>query len=301
MKEIFRELGLRVARGKVMHSLEEVLDFVHNSVTGVGYPIVAKPDCGVGSIDTFRLNDDCELQDFFEHCFVEHPHEYIFEEFIFGSLVTFDGLANKNCEILYHGMMYFGKGLLQTLQEDGDGVISYTSRKIPQKLIEAGKSMVKAFKIRGHFFHFEFFQTADGDFVVLEANLRLPGGRAIDLYNFSYDSDFFQLWADAVADRHDAVAAWKAKFDQNPAPKYYVCYASRRLQKHYCYTNEEIIYMCSECNPSNNSEVQMLAASEVPNYCRDTMGNYAFIFRSKEEEPLKDMIKKITCKTSPCC
>jgi len=286
-----------------MNSYEQVMDFVHNKSTGVGYPIIVKPDNGVGSINTFRLNDDCEVQHFFSNCFIEHPQDYIFEEFIVGDLVTFDGLADKNSNPVFYGTMNFAKPLLEIAQGDSDGVSAFvSSRKIPADLLEMGKKLVKAFKVRGHFFHFEFFHTPAGEHIILEVNLRLPGGRAIDMYNFAYDSDFFQLWADVVADNADTVRAWTEKFALSPEPLYYVCYTSRRWCKRYRYSNEEILNQCSQENREEGS-CQVLVASEVANYSRDSMGNFAFIFRAKEEKTMRDMLNMISMRGEEyeCC
>jgi D-alanine-D-alanine ligase-like ATP-grasp enzyme len=66
----------------------QIMDFVHNKSTGVGYPIIVKPDNGVGSINTFKLNDDCEVQHFFSNCFVE-------VRFIFPNQKVLSGTALK--------------------------------------------------------------------------------------------------------------------------------------------------------------------------------------------------------------
>ncbi len=62
MKEIYRSAGIRVARGAVVRTLEEA----RRLVAETGYPVVAKPDVGVGAAATFKIRDDGELSSFFD-------------------------------------------------------------------------------------------------------------------------------------------------------------------------------------------------------------------------------------------
>ena len=62
MKEIYRSAGIRVARGAVVRTLEEA----RRLVAETGYPVVAKPDVGVGAAATFKIRDDAGLAAFFD-------------------------------------------------------------------------------------------------------------------------------------------------------------------------------------------------------------------------------------------
>jgi biotin carboxylase len=57
MKKRFRQAGVTVAPGRVVHDLAEARAFIAET----GYPVVAKPDAGVGALDTFRLDSDADL------------------------------------------------------------------------------------------------------------------------------------------------------------------------------------------------------------------------------------------------
>ncbi len=57
MKRVFERAGVAVARGRVARSPAAVRDFVEE----VGYPIIAKPDVGVGAARTYRIEDDDDL------------------------------------------------------------------------------------------------------------------------------------------------------------------------------------------------------------------------------------------------
>ena len=90
MKEAYREAGLAVARYTLVESMEDCRRFVAEA----GYPVVAKPDNGVGASHNFKITNDEELAAFYKQ-----RHEvvvYIMEEFVNGevcscSIIGFQG------------------------------------------------------------------------------------------------------------------------------------------------------------------------------------------------------------------
>ena len=61
MKQVFLKAGVNVARYCLVNSFEEVMAFIEN----VGYPVVVKPDNGVGASSTYKLNNYQDLEYFF--------------------------------------------------------------------------------------------------------------------------------------------------------------------------------------------------------------------------------------------
>ena len=57
MKEVFVRAGIPVARGRVVEDLESAEALINK----VGYPVVAKPDNGVGAAHTYRINNKMNL------------------------------------------------------------------------------------------------------------------------------------------------------------------------------------------------------------------------------------------------
>eukprot|EP01112_Ceratiomyxa_fruticulosa_P021614 TRINITY_DN766_c0_g1_i1.p1 TRINITY_DN766_c0_g1~~TRINITY_DN766_c0_g1_i1.p1 ORF type:complete len:418 (+),score=70.81 TRINITY_DN766_c0_g1_i1:408-1661(+) len=291
MKEVFKKLGLKVAKGKVLNSYEEVLSFVHGTgaEAGVNYPVIVKPDTGVGAVGTFKLTSDEQVKSFFEGYGKDHPQDFIFEEFIEGKLFTLDGITDVNGDVLLYGSFEYDKGVMDTVLSQSQ-IYYYIKRTVDQDALEAGKKLVKEFKVRGHFFHFEFFRTPTGELVPLEVNLRLPGGNTIDMYNYSYDYDFYQLWADIVAQNTDKIQEWKSRFKESPNAKYFTCYAARRNNIKYPISHDQLLSRCKQGSPEG-SEVQMVMNMEMPALFRQAMGDYAYVFRTPNEDALIDMIK----------
>ena len=58
----------------------------------IGYPMIAKPDIGVGGCGCQKINDEEELRAFFQ----TPKQNYLLEEFIEGELISFDGLADRD-------------------------------------------------------------------------------------------------------------------------------------------------------------------------------------------------------------
>ena len=154
MKEVFRSAGIPVARGRVVRSLHEARELVQET----GWPVCAKPDCGVGAAHTFKLRDDDELQLFFD---TKPPVDYIMEEFIHGEIHTFDGLADRDGRVVFMNSMIFRKGIMESVNGNLD-MFYYTQRGIPEDLLEYGPRAVKAFGLKERFFHFEYFRAGQG-------------------------------------------------------------------------------------------------------------------------------------------
>ena len=76
MKAYYQKAGIPCARCAAVTDLEAGLAFAREA----GYPLVAKPDNGVGASHTYKLSDEEELKQFFDQ---KLPHiPYIMEEFV---------------------------------------------------------------------------------------------------------------------------------------------------------------------------------------------------------------------------
>ncbi|OGO35057.1 MAG: hypothetical protein A2W35_20135 [Chloroflexi bacterium RBG_16_57_11] len=95
MKQAYIKAGIPVARGKVVHTLADARRLIRE----VDYPVVAKPDIGVGAAKTYKIHNPDELQKFFEQ---KPPIDYILEEFILGSICSFDGLADGDGNLVFY-------------------------------------------------------------------------------------------------------------------------------------------------------------------------------------------------------
>ncbi len=257
MKEIYRSAGIRVARGAVVRTLGEA----RRLVAETRYPVIAKPDVGVGAAGTFKIRDDVQLSSFFDR---KPEMDYILEEFIEGKLFSFDGLADRDGNLVFFTSHAFSQGIMETVNEDAD-LFYHSLREIPADLEEAGRSTARAFDVRGRFFHFEFFRTdRNGGIVALEVNLRPPGGLTTDMFNYANDIDIYREWARVVA-HNRFTAEWTRP--------YHVGYVGRKRGKRYAHGHGEILAAFGDL---------IVHHEEIDSIFRAAIGDYGYLVRSKE-------------------
>ena len=199
MKEYYEKADIPTARWILAEEESEVLSFAEKT----GYPLVAKPDSGVGAEDTFRLENEAEVRHFFGR---KPETSYIIEEYVKGEVTTFDGIADSRGNVLFSVSHITPESIMDMVNEHKP-VYYYVDREVPEDVRDAGMRALSAFGIRRRFFHLEFFRLTEGkeglgkagDIIGLEANLRPAGGFTPDMINFSQSCDCFQIWADMVA------------------------------------------------------------------------------------------------------
>ena len=98
-----------------------------------------KPDNGCGAEATYKLKNDAELEAFY----AELPDtSYIMEEFINGTIVSFDGVADSRCVPLFYTSNVFPTPLIDIVNSLGD--LSYwTQKTVPEELRDVGFRTIK--------------------------------------------------------------------------------------------------------------------------------------------------------------
>ena len=233
MKEYYKQAKVKVARHLKTGDLALALKFVKK----VGYPLFAKPDIGVGANSTYRLNNEEELNTFFSK---KDVGDYIIEEYIDGTIVSFDGIANSKYEpviCVQHLFPVANADVVGGLLED----YYYSLHDIDEDLLKAGKAVLKAFKVYKRFFHLEFFRLnvgkkglgRKGDLVALEVNMRPPGGYTTDMISACLGMSSYAVYADVIAfDENRQVSSTKPMV---------VSEVARRDRYQYALTKEQIL------------------------------------------------------------
>lgn len=233
MKDYYIQAGIPVARYVFCKSFEQDLKFIEE----VGYPVVVKPNVGVGAAATYKIKCEEDLKNFYKGGF-QVP--YIMEEFIEGNITSFDGICDSNSNVVFCDNEIFPPSIMDIVNENLE-VSYYVNKEVPADIYEAGCKVLKAFHIHSRYFHLEFFRlTKDkhglgksGDIVALEVNMRPPGGCTPDLINFAQSVDTYQIYADVMC--YDKVVNVDLTH-----PKYYCCYVARRDRLTYKYTYDQI-------------------------------------------------------------
>ena len=195
MKTMFKEVGARVAKGYAANNKEEL----NGILKKLELPLIAKPDNGVGSANTYKLLTQRDVEEFINEW--NEKVSYFFEEFVEnGVLCTYDGLINQHGDIVFETSFIYTQPTLD-LVNNGLDYANIIKPTIDPKLKELGQRIVYKFGMKERFFHIEFFRLPDGEYIALEYNNRIAGGTCIDLYNYSYNISLYEIYADVVLDK----------------------------------------------------------------------------------------------------
>ncbi|MGX2969880.1 ATP-grasp domain-containing protein [Ursidibacter sp. B-7004-1] len=265
MKEVFRKAGLKVAQGRVFKGDEDALKLVKQ----LNYPVIIKPNSGVGASDTYKVKNSQDLDDFFNN---KNPNvEYIMEEFIEGDIVTFDGLTDHEGNIVFYSGLEYSEVVIDIVSEDRD-IYFYVPREIPQDLITLGKKCVEAFKVRERFFHFEFFRVkGSNELMPLEINCRPPGGLTIDMWNYANDFDVFREYSNIVKEN---------KFYTEITHPWNVVYIARKANKNYVNSIQDV------CEKYAGN---IISVQSVPGIFAKIMGEQGILARTASIEEMHEI------------
>ena len=259
MKQRFQELELPVARGELIEDISRT----PAQADTLGYPLILKPDEGVGAGGIYRVDDPTQLH---THL-AELDEDYLLEEFIEGDIVTYDGLTDYDGEVVFENSLVYGDGVLEYVL--GKDTFFYVSRRIPKELRAIGRKLVAGFDIRRKFFHFEFFKINDA-YMPIEINCRPPGGAILDMMNYSVDEDLYRAYAGMIAGGRPDIRGEK---------KYYCCYLGRK-DKHYTHDHSEILAAFGH---------NLVEHDVNPPIFRQAMGTERYILRSPDESEILEM------------
>ena len=251
-------------------------------VKKTGYPVIAKPDSGMGASGTFKLQSDADLEAWFrDHA--DNFQYFVIEEFITGLLISYDAIYNSRMEPIFENNSVFPTPIMEIVHNNLD-TCYYTNKTVPKKLSEIGRRTVKAFNIKSRFVHLEYFQLdrdreglgKKGDYVGLEVNMRPPGVYTPDMMNYAHQTDVFQIWADMVA------------FDEARKPlgeDAYCAYAARRDGKAYRHSHEEIWQRYGDA---------ICFAGRVPDALSDDLGNFCYMTRLQDKKDIQAFFDFVT-------
>lgn len=261
MKKFYEEAGVKTARYHLVTNLKEGLAFIKE----VGYPVVVKPDNGVGAAKTYKISNQEELEAFYLE---EHPTQYIMEEFVNGLIISYDGIANLDKDILFETSHVFPNPIMDVVN-DASSMYYYSLKELPYDLKQAGQACVKAFYTAGRCFHMEFFRLLEdkkglgkkGDIVGLEVNLRTPGGYTPDMMNYANEIDVYSIYADMVTKGY-------SEYDHHRP--YHCVYCGRRDYVLYKHTHNEI---------ATKYQFDLVMCERMPDILSGAMGNFTYTAR----------------------
>ncbi|WP_438493522.1 ATP-grasp domain-containing protein [Streptomyces asiaticus] len=193
MKEYASSNGVPVARYRKVRNALDITDFIDE----VGYPVVLKPVCGAGSMHTFVLGSEQELDRVLAGgCFsgfvVDKMPELLVEEFVHGQQFRIDGFyADGQCQygtaarligtnLEFLAGRHFGNSLLDAGSELSQKIVTFACDVLENGLPFGSEGM----------FHMEIWQRPDGQLVFGEVGARLGGISIFEENRYGFGVDF---------------------------------------------------------------------------------------------------------------
>lgn len=275
MKPYYKKAGVPTARQAPVTTLEEAKDFIKK----VGYPVIVKPEYGVGAAATYRLENRHELEDFFS----DLPEDsYVMEEFVPGWICSYDAIVDSHSDVLFESMSISPP--IMDIVNNQTELIFYVPPSVEPQLQKRGRATVKAFGVKSRFVHMEFFKLTkakkglgkEGDFVGLEVNMRPGGGYMPDMMDFAHSTDVYQLWADMICFDERRLPA-------NPDQQYCVFFGQRD-HFHYLHSQQDIM-------AKYGSRIKM--NERMPEVLSTAMGNQMYTALLPTKEDMDEFVKYV--------
>jgi len=273
MKAFFEKAGIPTARQTLVTNIFAAKAFIEE----VGYPVIIKPDIGLGARHTWKLMNDADLEKFFE---IPPKRKYVMEEYVDGEIRSYDAIVDSQGDPLFESKTVWLCNSIDAVNEGRD-MAFYVDANVSEKQKKVGRDTVKAFGVKSRFVHLEFFRlTQDkpglgkaGDYVALEVNMRPAGGYMPDMMNYAHSTDVFQIWADMIT--IDSRVLTDPRRDQ------YCVYAGRRDGVSYVHSREEIMKKFGG---------RIVMNRRVTETYRAVMGDEMFVARVPEISDVKEFI-----------
>ena len=277
MKEFYIKAGVPVAR------LHKVTTWIaaKGFLKEVGYPVIVKPDTGVGACDTYKLENNNDLDNFFAN---QPAVPYVMEEFITGDIYSYDAILDDESNPLMESCTAWPPSVMDIVVKQLD-LAYYVSGTMPEELRRLGRATVKSFGVKSRFVHLEFFRLTKarkglgevGDFVGLEVNMRPAGGYTPDMMNYAHSMDVYQLWADMVCTNK--------RIQPDSGNHRFCAYAGRRDQFEYVHSDDEVWQEYGS---------RIVMSERMPEMMVPQMGNRSFTAVLDTEDEAKAFMQFVT-------
>ena len=269
MKKFYQKAGIATAR---YHLVTDDIKKCRAFLKKVGYPVVVKPDNGVGAAATYKLKCDEDLVNFM----ASRPEgvPYIMEEFVNAEVNSYDAIIDSKGEPIFETGNVTPDSVMDIVNNN-DNSIYYIVKDLAEDVRAAGRATVKSFGVKSRFVHFEFFRLKEdheglgkkGDVMALEVNMRPCGGFTPDMINFAYSTNVYKIWADMIAYDSSEMGVGEHQF---------CAFAGRRDGKNFRLSHEELM---------EKYGANMRMAERMPEALSGAMGNQMYVatFPTRQE------------------
>ena len=278
MKPYYQAVGIPTAKFYLVESYEGCKNFIDE----VGYPVITKPDNGVGASDTHKISSEEDLNHFFA---TKIPGvTYIMEEYVNAEVNSYDAIIDSKGNPIFETGNVTPNSIMDVVNNN-DNSIYYIVKELPEDMKKAGRDTVKSFGVKSRFVHFEFFRLLEdheglgkkGDVMALEVNMRPCGGFTPDMINFAHSTNVYKIWADMIC------------YDSSLMPQddhAFCAYAGRRDGKNFVLSHDDIMKKYGD---------KMKMVERIPEALSGAMANQMYVARFKTKEEMdtfyKDMLE----------
>jgi len=202
MKEVLRAAGVPVAKSSLVASLDGLRAFVD----AVGYPVIVKPQAGLGTRETYRITNAEELAALPAVPTAQEPLQV--EEFIRAREHTCETVTIRGETVWRSGTRYFPTPL-EVLETPWVQYCVLLPREDPEPFVRFHATNDAAL---GALFgrhaktaagtaltHMEWFLREDGTALVNEVGARPPGVMIMPLMSLAHEMDLVTEWARLMA------------------------------------------------------------------------------------------------------
>lgn len=295
MKKYYAKGSIPTARQiSGTQGVSKVLSFAAQT----GYPLIAKPDVGVGAGGTHKLHNEDEVYNFFDKADKDAAN-YVIEEFVTGDICSYDAIIDSKSHPVFESMTVWPPSIMDIVNKQLD-LSYYVSPTTPEALRSLGRRTVEAFDVKSRFVHLEFFRLdhdrkglgKKGDFVALEVNMRPAGGYTPDMINYAHSADVYKIWADMIAYDKSRLASSYQHDGGNALSipwrdEFFCVFASRRDIHNYLHSHEEIVERYHDV---------IVMCERMPDILSGAMGNQMYTVKLKTEAERDEFISFVHAK-----
>ena len=276
-KKYYAKGGIPTARQHKVSTLEAALGFLDQT----GYPVIVKPEIGVGAEATYKIGTPAELEAFFA---AKPTVPYVMEEFVTGDIYSYDAICDGRGQPLFESSAHFPPSMMDVVNQRLD--MSYeVLPAVPEQLRERGRATLKAFGVKNRFVHFEFFRLdrdrkglgVKGDFVGLETNMRPAGGYTPDMMDYAHSTDVYTIWADMVT-------AGKRLLPES-GDDHWCVYYGRRDGRDYVRSHEEICRLWGD---------KMVMTGRIPAAIAPDLGDAMYMVQIRSEAEKEAFLRDLS-------
>jgi len=203
MKQALHAAGVPTAASAGVSTIAELHDFVERE----GFPVILKPRSGLGSLETYRIDNVAELETAAATMGVGRGQSIAVEEFVEGHEGFYDTITIGG-KVEHEFISHYYPNVLPALADRSCApqivVTNRVDRSSYDELKRMGRRVIKALDIDTSATHMEWFFGPRG-LKFSEIGARAAGERIWDLYCVANDLDLYREWAMGIV--HGRVGA----------------------------------------------------------------------------------------------